>query len=332
MEPKYFIWEETPMKFYRVLYVLLLISSILRTIIFVASVIPAIANATNWQERLVVVVGAVFDLALLVLCFLAIEGLQNRKWSGVQCYYGAFGLSSVILVADEYFSNGDLIAAGIQIIAVGLVFVLIYIYFEKRRPLFAPWHAAIPAEQYAQQEANMKHLVIDESTGEVISETAAPTSPEEPQPIVCTYQSDYKIPVPQQEEASIAPLVTPASPKWKIACIVLTALCVVSLAGNALQLKQAQDSSKAFAALKDEASDLHDQVWRLSQSLSSTREELDFFTGNIAFVVDGVYHNYNCSTFQREIYRLNGEFFACDLATCKEIGWSRCIFCLSYWP
>ena len=38
MEPKYFIWEETPMKFYRVLYVLLLISSILRTIIFVASV------------------------------------------------------------------------------------------------------------------------------------------------------------------------------------------------------------------------------------------------------------------------------------------------------
>ena len=138
MEPKYFIWEETPMKFYRVLYVLLLISSILRTIIFVASVIPAIANATNGQERLVVVVGAVFDLALLVLCFLAIEGLQNRKWSGVQCYYGAFGLSSVILVADEYFSNGDLIAAGIQIIAVGLVFVLIYIYFEKRRPLFAP--------------------------------------------------------------------------------------------------------------------------------------------------------------------------------------------------
>lgn len=330
MKPRYYLREAAPMKFYRVFCVLLTMGTLIGTFGFFASFSSFTAILATFGTFFAVF-DVLFRLSILVFRYLSLAFLRENRWRGVLFFYVSFWLSIAYMVFADYLGASSIGLLG-RLTGSGLVFFPIYIYFARRRPLFSPWHAAIPAEQYAQQEAHMKHLIVDESTGEIIDEATTSVPSGEPEPIVCTYQSNFKIPTPQQETTPLVPSPAPGTRKWKIVCTALAFICAISLAGNVLQLTQARENAEARIAAESEADRLHNQVRALSQDLSSVRKELAFFTGEIGFVFSGsnLYHHYYCPIAE-EYRKLGTAYSALDYDTCKAIGCIRCQLCWGYW-
>ena len=330
MKPRYYLWEAAPMKFYHVFCILLTIGTLFGTFRFFDS-FSSFAAIRSSVGIFLAVFDVLFRLSILALRYLSLAFLREKRWHGVLFFYISFWMSVAYMAFADYLGSSSISLLG-RLTGSALAFFPIYIYFAKRRPLFSPWHAAIPAEQYVQQEARMKHLIVDESTGEVISETTIPAPSGEPEPIVCTYQSDFKIPTPQQEETPLLPSPAPGTRKWKIACAALAIVCAISLAGNVLQLTQARENAEALASTESAADRLHNQVRVFSQDLSNVRKELAFFTGEIGFVFSGsnLYHHYYCPIAEENL-KLGTAYSALDCDSCKAIGCTRCQLCWGYW-
>ena len=74
-----------------------------------------------------------------------------------------------------------------------LIWGTVFYRFNKKK--FAQREKAIPPETYTQQEAQMKQFVVDDATGEVISEPPA----EEPKPITLEYHPDFRLQGPPED-------------------------------------------------------------------------------------------------------------------------------------
>lgn len=216
--------------------------------------------------------------------------------------------------------------------------------FKKREP-------AIPQDIYAQQEAQMKQFVVDESTGEVISETPV----EEPKPVVLTYAPDFKLsgpPKPVEEAVPQEPSTPPKSSKRNtILCVVLAVLCAASLAGNAVQgyigITQKSESLSKESEMQEEIDSLNKKITslnaennrinkKLSDALddSGTRLEMlerlapEAFAMEtyIGFIYDGskYCHSYNCAQFSFEDC---DEFTAHNVEYCEWLGYPKHASC-----
>lgn len=219
--------------------------------------------------------------------------------------------------------------------------------FKKREP-------AIPQDIYAQQASQLKTFVVDDATGEVISETpiSKPEPIQEPEPIVLTYRSDFipsgppqsapekpqeDLPLPQQQ----------GSKKTKIIGLVLALVCIASLAGNAVQgylfARQQHNAETVQSELQEELSEQKKLVDDLKKVRSNLLKEISDMQDNsymqdglidmiapkaftldtyIGFIYDGsnYCHAYDCPQFPFEDC---DEFTAHNVEYCEWLGYPK---------
>ncbi len=129
----------TPLVYYKILRVL--------TIVGIFVNLGQIITLAEADVSLYDMCLAIINLTLTIGCAI---GLNMKKWGGVLCFHAR----TLLPVLDSLVAIGIMIHYGFtdaallgqvvgQIIGAVIVFVPTYIYFAKRRLLFAPW----PADQ-----------------------------------------------------------------------------------------------------------------------------------------------------------------------------------------
>ena len=228
-----------------------------------------------------------------------------------------------------------------------LIWGTVFYRFNKKK--FAQREKAIPPETYTQQEAQMKQFVVDDATGEVISEPPA----EEPKPITLEYHPDFQLQGPPKDPKPPAesPDLTqkPAGKSYAPLCIILGILLAASFAGNVVQSYMSvnkleemtfmQDKLQAEVnSLRSRVSSLRKEKDQLNEQLSNVQYGSDIQDGiidrispeafametYIGFIYDGSQycHSYNCPNFPFEDCADNG-FYAHNVEYCEWLGYPK---------
>lgn len=221
------------------------------------------------------------------------------------------------------------------------------VFYRINKKNFDQRAKAIPSDTYTQQEDQMQHFVVDESTGEVISEPPA----EEPKPVTLEYHPDFQLQGPPAKPKppveSPVPPQKPAGKSYAPLCIVLGILLAASLAGNMAQsymsankleeMTSKQDKLQAEVnSLQNRVSSLRKEKDQLSEQLSNAQysfnvqdEMVDMLAPKafaldtyIGFIYDGskYCHSYDCPQFPFEDY---DEFTAHNVEYCEWLGYPK---------
>lgn len=341
IKPKYFIREATPLIYCKLLKVVLTIGVVLGSLMFIFNIAGAFMGTITWWA-------VAIQLLYLVLEAMSLNGLINWEWMGVRCLGIYYTLFMVGQFAGNYLLGNLSVGSALGIFTGWLIWMIpSYIYFQKRRPLFDPPITAIPQQQYTQQEAQMKQFVVDDTTGEVISETPV----EELKPVVLTYAPDFKLSGPPQtvvEPAPQEPPAPPSVPKKNSALYgVLIAICIASLAGNAVQgylfarqqhnaetvrtelqkklseqKKLVDDLKKVRSNLLKEISDMQDNSYMQDGLIDMIAPKAFTLDTYIGFIYDGskYCHAYDCPQFPFEDC---DEFTAHNVEYCEWLGYPK---------
>ena len=137
---KYYVWEETPLTFYRILTRFLWIPLVIGTIRFIQLIMDWISIPSFytygffWYDMTA-------RICLLALTAASIYFLQRGCWTGVVCFLLYLSLVTCNQVIVAVISSLDSLAAAILggIIAWAILFLPCWIYFHKRRPIFYPF-------------------------------------------------------------------------------------------------------------------------------------------------------------------------------------------------
>lgn len=228
-----------------------------------------------------------------------------------------------------------------------LIWGTVFYRFNKKK--FAQRGKAIPPETYTQQEAQMKQFVVDDATGEVISEPPA----EEPKPITLEYHPDFQLQGPPEDPKLPAesPDLTqkPAGKSYAPLCIILGILLAASFAGNVVQSYMSVNKLEEMTFMQDK---LQAEVNSLRNRVSSLRKEKDQLNEQlsnmqygsdiqdeiidrispeafametyIGFIYDGSQycHSYNCPNFPFDDCADNG-FYAHNVEYCEWLGYPK---------
>lgn len=228
-----------------------------------------------------------------------------------------------------------------------LIWGTIFYHINKKK--FAQRGKAIPPETYAQQEAQMKQFVVDDATGEVISEPPA----EEPKPITLEYHPDFQLQGPPEDPKLPAesPDLTqkPAGKSYAPLCIILGILLAASFAGNVVQsymsvnrleemtfmqdkLQTEVNSLRSrVSSLRKEKNQLNEQLSNMQYGSDIQDEIIDRISPEafametyIGFIYDGSQycHSYNCQNFPFDDCADNG-FYAHNVEYCEWLGYPK---------
>lgn len=223
------------------------------------------------------------------------------------------------------------------------------VFYRINKKKFAQREKAIPPETYAQQEAQMKQFVVDDATGEVISEPPA----KEPTPITLEYHPDFQLQGPPEDPKPPveSPDLTqkPAEKSYAPLCIILGILLAASFAGNVVQsymsvnkleeMTFTQDKLQAEVnSLRSRVSSLRKENKQLNEQLSNVQYGSDIQDGiidqiapeafametYIGFIYDGSQycHSYNCPNFPFDDCADNG-FYAHNVEYCEWLGYPK---------
>jgi cell division protein FtsB len=220
------------------------------------------------------------------------------------------------------------------------------VFYRINKKNFDQRAKAIPSETYIQQEAQMKQFVVDDATGEVISETPV----EEPKPVVLTYAPDFKLsgppkPIVDDSVPSEPPSQPKPSKRNNVLFVVLAAICIASLAGNAVQAYLKVNTQTQLAKIEEDLADKDTLIQNLKESRSTLQKQLadaqddinvrDNMIDEIApeafamktyigFIYDGskYCHSYNCSQFPFEDCASDG-FYAHNVEYCEWLGYPK---------
>lgn len=343
IKPKYFIREATPLIYCKLLKVVLTIGVVLGSLMFIFNIAGAFMGTITWRA-------VAIQLLYLVLEAMSLNGLINWEWMGVRCLGIYYTLFMVGQFAGNYLLGNLSVGSALGIFTGWLIWMIpSYIYFQKRRPLFDPPITAIPQQQYTQQEAQMKQFVVDDATGEVISEPPA----EEPKPITLEYHPDFQLQGPPKDPKPPAesPDLTqkPAEKSYAPLCIILGILLAASFAGNVVQsymsvnkleeMTFTQDKLQAEVnSLRSRVSSLRKENKQLNEQLSNVQYGSDIQDGiidqiapeafametYIGFIYDGSQycHSYNCPNFPFDDCADNG-FYAHNVEYCEWLGYPK---------
>lgn len=249
-----------------------------------------------------------------------------------------FHIAYTVIISSAFNIFSSLSGYGMNFtpaIIWGLIFYRINkAQFEKRQ---APPTSTVRVDDAGQA----KEFVVDESTGEVLSEKTieapAPIVPDkDPEPVV----HPVKEPEPKQNKPH----------EFKALCVILAIICVASLAGNSLQAywnvsqqktyqaeqtalkKELSEQKKLVSDFQDVRSDLmsennelKEKNARILKSVNEIFPEYSFYVRTIGLIVDGskYYHSYYCET-----YKNSDEFWAHNIEYCEYLGYSPCPVCL----
>ena len=228
-----------------------------------------------------------------------------------------------------------------------LIWGTVFYRFNKKK--FAQREKAIPPETYTQQEAQMKQFVVDDATGEVISEPPA----EEPKPITLEYHPDFQLQGPPEDPKPPveSPDLTqkPAGKSYAPLCIILGILLAASFAGNVVQSYMSvnkleemtfmQDKLQAevnslrsrVSSLRKENNQLNEQLSNMQYGSDIQDEIIDRISPEafametyIGFIYDGSQycHSYNCPNFPFDDCADNG-FYAHNVEYCEWLGYPK---------
>lgn len=228
-----------------------------------------------------------------------------------------------------------------------LIWGTIFYHINKKK--FAQRGKAVPPKTYTQQEAQMKQFVVDDATGEVISEPPA----EEPTPITLEYHPDFQlqgppeVPKPPVESPDLTQ--KPAGKSYAPLCIILGILLAASFAGNVVQSYMSVNKLEEMTFMQDK---LQAEVNSLRNRVSSLRKEKDQLNEQlsnmqygsdiqdeiidrispeafametyIGFIYDGSQycHSYNCPNFPFDDCADNG-FYAHNVEYCEWLGYPK---------
>lgn len=222
------------------------------------------------------------------------------------------------------------------------------VFYRINKKNFDQRAKAIPSDTYTQQEAQMKQFAVDDATGEVISETPV----EEPKPVVLTYAPDFKLsgppkPVVDDSVPSDPPSQPKPSKRNSVLFVVLTAIYIASLAGNAVQgylfARQQYNAETVQTELQKELSEQKKLVDNLKKVRSNLLKEISDMQDNsymqddlidriapkaftldtyIGFIYDGSQycHAYDCPQFPFEDC---DEFTAHNVEYCEWLGYPK---------
>lgn len=346
IKPKYFSRETAPLRFLKVMKTLLKIGIGLQILFLIIYIIPAFGLLGKYGIG--ILIPYAMRIGVIILTIATSESLGDWKWRGVNLLYFLLSVSCALSAVNQISRQGMQWSIVIGCFLGWLTWMIpMYIYFEKRRALFTPPITAIPSDTYTQQESQMKQFVVDGSTGEVISETPA----EEPKPVVLSYEPDFKLSGPPQsivEPSPQEPSAPPSAPKKNSALyVVLVALCIASLVGNAVQgyigIKQKSSALSKETELQEEIDSLNTKITslnaenkqinkKLSEALDDSGARLELLETlgpeafametYIGFIYDGssYCHNYNCSQFPFEDC---DEFSAHNVEYCEWLGYPK---------
>lgn len=223
------------------------------------------------------------------------------------------------------------------------------VFYRINKKKFAQREKAIPPETYTQQEAQMKQFVVDDATGEVISEPPA----EEPKPITLEYHPDFQLQGPPEDPKPPveSPDLTqkPAGKSYAPLCIILGILLAASFAGNVVQSYMSVNKLEEMTFMQDKlqtevnslrsrVSSLRKEKNQLNEQLSNMQygsdiqdEIIDRITPEafametyIGFIYDGSQycHSYNCPDFPFDDCADNG-FYAHNVEYCEWLGYPK---------
>ena len=195
----------------------------------------------------------------------------------------------------------------------------------------------------------MKQFVVDDATGEVISEPPA----KEPTPITLEYHPDFQLQGPPEDPKPPveSPDLTqkPAEKSYAPLCIILGILLAASFAGNVVQsymsvnkleeMTFTQDKLQAEVnSLRSRVSSLRKENKQLNEQLSNVQYGSDIQDGiidqiapeafametYIGFIYDGSQycHSYNCPNFPFDDCADNG-FYAHNVEYCEWLGYPK---------
>ena len=162
--PQYFTKEQTPLKYYHFLRIVLILGVIARF----AQGAQLLRSGSNAYSLTYAVVGLLLTIAAAV-------GLNSMKWYGVLALFGTWGLSildsiGALVIIHKYQLTYPSASTAIgQIIGCGIVAVPSWIYFMKRRLLFSP----LPKNAQPIQ-INAEYTVVPDSPP---AESPAPAAP-----------------------------------------------------------------------------------------------------------------------------------------------------------
>ena len=339
IKPKYFSRETAPLRFLKVMKTLLKIGIGLQILFLIIYIIPAFGLLGEYGIG--ILIPYAIRIGVIVLTIATSESLEDWKWRGVNLLYLWLFVACLLSAANQIAQQGMQWSIIIGCFLGWLIWMIpMYIYFEKRRALFTPPITAIPSDTYTQQEAQMKQFVVDDATGEVISEPPA----EEPKPVVLTYAPDFKLSGPPKPVVDDSvPLEPPSQPKPSkrntVLFVVLAVLCVASLAGNAVQaylFAQQQQNSEAVQ------SELQKELSKQKKLASDKKKENNVQTNvikmiapkafamdtHIGFIYDGSQycHTYDCPQFPFEDCASDG-FYAHNVEYCEWLGYPKHASC-----
>lgn len=223
------------------------------------------------------------------------------------------------------------------------------VFYRINKKNFNQRAKAIPSDTYTQQEAQMKQFVVDDATGEVISEPPA----EEPKPITLEYHPDFQLQGPPEDPKLPAesPDLTqkPAGKSYAPLCIILGILLAASFAGNVVQSYMSVNKLEEMTFMQDklqtEVNSLRSRVSSLRKEKNQLNEQLsnvqygsdiqDEIIDRIApeafametyigFIYDGSQycHSYNCPNFPFDDCADNG-FYAHNVEYCEWLGYPK---------
>lgn len=223
------------------------------------------------------------------------------------------------------------------------------VFYRINKKNFDQRAKAIPSDTYTQQEAQMKQFVVDDATGEVISEPPA----EEPTPITLEYHPDFQLQGPPKDPKLPAesPDLTqkPTGKSYAPLCIILGILLAASFAGNVVQSYMSVNKLEEMTFMQDKlqtevnslrsrVSSLRKEKNQLNEQLSNMQYGSDIQDGiidriapeafametYIGFIYDGSQycHSYNCPDFPFDDCADNG-FYAHNVEYCEWLGYPK---------
>ncbi len=348
IKPKYFSRETAPLRFLKVMKTLLKIGIGLQILFLIIYIIPAFGLLGEYGIG--ILIPYAIRIGVIALTIATSESLEDWKWRGVNLLYLWFFIGCSLSAVNQISTQGMQWGIVIGCFLGWLIWMIpMYIYFEKRRALFTPPITAIPSDTYAQQEAQMKQFVVDDATGEVISEPPA----KEPTPITLEYHPDFQLQGPPEDPKPPveSPDLTqkPAEKSYAPLCIILGILLAASFAGNVVQsymsvnkleeMTFTQDKLQAEVnSLRSRVSSLRKENKQLNEQLSNVQYGSDIQDGiidqiapeafametYIGFIYDGSQycHSYNCPNFPFDDCADNG-FYAHNVEYCEWLGYPK---------
>lgn len=327
IKPEYYSWGAAPMRFYHVHCKLVLLACVF-SIISCFSNISSVVSALNEYGYsvpgvLILIYVSIVSLLSVVLLVISANGLQRQQWFGVRAWYAAmlFPAASSVIYGCLGFSQWPEVCG--SVLGILIVFFPIYVYYQKRRPLFAvskPRTKAKPEQEQLVNPEPRQPDIFTEDGQTIMPEFAAP-------PI----------------ERPVEKKVLPTRPILAL-LVVVSVVCVASIAGNIVQWvnrqtenaelqKNVSSLKKQIEVLEKSRSDLSKTVDSLTDDVDTYRDRIndlempaDVLLTKIGFVYEdsGYCHTYDCPLYPYEDY---DTFWAHNVEYCEYIGYPRCPRC-----